>query len=336
MPNDRTSAEYQQWRQDVRQRDENACRRCGFDTNLQIHHIKSLVKYPGFATELDNGLTLCGNCHSLLKGKEETIDLLKFIEEPLYSRDEQIVEELRAMMTEQLKALNDKFTDSKRNKVAGLTEDDEFTELKHIQAEMLRLEAEEKLREAKRFRREADGAVKKRQWEAEQKCRREAEKQRNAEEKLRATKQQTSIRDFQGGKGEHLSDNCASVQVKKKKNSGKPKNSHRKHLKQTNRAGTMQRSSGRGMREYRREGGRNQSKVKAARPRRTDATVPKQDAAALEQLKLRAEKGSARAQLSLGIKYRRSKNNGEAVKWYRRAARQGNTAARDALLLLSR
>ena len=310
MLDDRTSAEYQQWRQDVRNRDGNSCRRCGFDTNLEVHHIKPLVKYPEFVTELDNGLTLCGNCHSLLKGREETTDLLKFIEESPYSRDEQIIERLMAMMSQQLKVLNDKFTDSKRSEAEILTGSDGFIEPKHIQAEMLRLEAEEKLKEAERLAQEADETVKKRQREAEEKRQREAEEQqrRKAEEKLRATKQQTSIRDFQEGESGHLSDNRASIQVKKRKNLGKPKSSHTKHLTQVNKAGTKQRSNARG-----------RWKVKAAQQRRTGATAPK-------ELVL-AEKGDATAQLSLGIKYKHSGNNREAVKWFRKAAKQGNAAA---------
>ena len=344
---DRTSAEYQQWRQNIRQRDGNTCRRCGFDTNLEVHHIKPLVKYPDFATELDNGLTLCGNCHSLLRGREETTDLLKFIEESPYSRDEQIVERLIAMMAEQLKALNDTSAELIRRKAEVPIGNDNFTEPGHIQAEMLRLEAEEKLREAERLRREADRTVKKRQREAEQKHRRETEKKRRREEeqkrqreaeaqqrrdaegKLSATKQQTSIRDFQESNSENLSDNRANTQVKKKKNSGKPKNSHRKHLRQTNNAGTMQRSNAKGRWQYRRKVGRTKSKV--AQRRRTDATVPKQDVAALERLKLRAEKGDAKAQLSLGIEYKNRRNDGEAVKWYRRAAQQGNAEAQSNL-----
>lgn len=75
----RKSPGYRQWRNVVKRRDGNACRRCGFENNLQVHHIKPLDKYPPFALELDNGLTLCGNCHSLLKGKEETTDLRAFL-----------------------------------------------------------------------------------------------------------------------------------------------------------------------------------------------------------------------------------------------------------------
>ncbi len=150
--------------------------------------VQPFEKYPEFATELDNGLTLCGNCHSLLRGREETTDLLKFIEESPYSRDEQIVERLIAMMAEQLKVLNDTFAELTRRKAEVPIGNDNFTEPGHIQAEMLRLEAEEKLREAERLRRDADDAVKKRQREAEQKRLREAkaQQQRKAEEKRSA------------------------------------------------------------------------------------------------------------------------------------------------------
>ena len=79
MNNIRNSPGYRQWRNGVKRRDGNACRRCGFENNLQVHHIKPLDKYPPFALELDNGLTLCGNCHSLLKGKEETTNLRAFL-----------------------------------------------------------------------------------------------------------------------------------------------------------------------------------------------------------------------------------------------------------------
>ena len=323
MLDDRTSAEYQQWRQDVRKRDGNSCRRCGFDTNLEVHHIKPLVKYPEFKTELDNGLTLCGNCHSLLKDREEATDLLKFIEGSPYSRDEQIVECLMVMMAEQIKALNEKFAELTRRQAEVPQENAEFTELGHFQAEMLRLEAEEKLREAARLRRKADDAVKKRQSETEQKRRREteekrrreeeqkrqreAEKQqrRNTEEKLGTTKQQSSIRDFQEGNSEHFSDNRASIQVKKKKNLGKPENSHGKHLKQTNKASTRQKSNTDRRRMYRRKPDRNTLKVKAAQRRQSDASD----------------------QLALGLKHELSGNDREAVKCYRKAAKQRNAAA---------
>lgn len=109
----RKSTEYQQWKRQVKQRDENACRVCGVKLNLHIHHIRPLDTYPDFATEPDNGITLCGNHHTALRGKEESTNLTTILS------DEQTAE--------QLKRLNDKFcayllskldNPDKRNKVA--------------------------------------------------------------------------------------------------------------------------------------------------------------------------------------------------------------------------
>ena len=79
MNDKRKSLKYKEWRDRVKNRDENACRKCGFEKNLEVHHIKPLKKYPQFDLVLDNGLTVCGNCHSLLKGKEETENLRVFL-----------------------------------------------------------------------------------------------------------------------------------------------------------------------------------------------------------------------------------------------------------------
>ena len=101
MQDIRKSSKYKQWRQEVKQRDGDACRVCGVHLNLHIHHIKPLEKYPDFATEIDNGITLCGNCHALLRGKEESTNLQTIIEAVTKKPDIQTAD--------QLKQLNDKF-----------------------------------------------------------------------------------------------------------------------------------------------------------------------------------------------------------------------------------
>ena len=103
MQDIRKSSEYQTWRREVRQRDENTCRICGVQRNIHIHHVKPLEKYPEFAIELDNGITLCGNCHAFLSGKEENTNLQTVIEAITGQQDTRTVE--------QLKRLNDKFGD---------------------------------------------------------------------------------------------------------------------------------------------------------------------------------------------------------------------------------
>ena len=68
-----------QWKNSVKERDGYACRRCGFDKNLHVHHILPKRKHQILRYYTHNGLTLCGNCHSLLKDKEEKIDLRGFL-----------------------------------------------------------------------------------------------------------------------------------------------------------------------------------------------------------------------------------------------------------------
>ena len=105
----RNSPEYNQWKNEVKHRDGNACRRCGFENNLHVHHIKPFKKYPEFATELDNGLTLCGNCHSLLRGKEESTDLQAFLGDDVN-------------IGEQLKAIDGSFSNYLQRKLRSKTQ----------------------------------------------------------------------------------------------------------------------------------------------------------------------------------------------------------------------
>ena len=105
----RNSPEYNQWKNEVKHRDGNACRRCGFENNLHVHHIKPFKKYPEFAIELDNGLTLCGNCHSLLRGKEESTDLQTFLGDD-------------ANIGEQLKAIDGSFSNYLQRKLQSKTQ----------------------------------------------------------------------------------------------------------------------------------------------------------------------------------------------------------------------
>ena len=97
MQDIRKSPEYKRWRREVKQRDGDACRVCGVHLNLHIHHIKPLEKYPDFATELDNGITLCGNCHALLRGKEESTNLQTIIEAATKKPDMRTADQLNRL-----------------------------------------------------------------------------------------------------------------------------------------------------------------------------------------------------------------------------------------------
>lgn len=68
-----------EWKNSIKKRDGKVCRRCGFDKNIEAHHILRQGKYPALADLLPNGITLCGNCHALLKGKELRTNIIGFL-----------------------------------------------------------------------------------------------------------------------------------------------------------------------------------------------------------------------------------------------------------------
>jgi hypothetical protein len=61
----RTSEKYQQWRLDILNRDKWTCLKCnnGKGKNLNAHHIKSFKYFPDFRFDINNGITLCRECH---------------------------------------------------------------------------------------------------------------------------------------------------------------------------------------------------------------------------------------------------------------------------------
>lgn len=59
------SKEYKEWRMSVFLRDGFKCQCCEVvGVYLTAHHIKSFAHYPELRFEVDNGITLCEECHS--------------------------------------------------------------------------------------------------------------------------------------------------------------------------------------------------------------------------------------------------------------------------------
>lgn len=60
----RRTNEYKKWREDVYKRDNYTCQSCGIrGGKLAADHIKPFALYPELRTVLNNGRTLCINCH---------------------------------------------------------------------------------------------------------------------------------------------------------------------------------------------------------------------------------------------------------------------------------
>lgn len=65
----RTSPEYRRWRTAVFQRDEYTCVWCKQRGGiLNADHIKSFANYPELRLDIDNGRTLCIDCHKTTDG----------------------------------------------------------------------------------------------------------------------------------------------------------------------------------------------------------------------------------------------------------------------------
>lgn len=69
--NERVNPEYLQWRKLVLNRDKGYCRLCHGQDRLEAHHIKRFTLYPDLRWEVDNGVTLCRNCHVKFRHREE-------------------------------------------------------------------------------------------------------------------------------------------------------------------------------------------------------------------------------------------------------------------------
>jgi HNH endonuclease len=79
----RLGTECKDWRAKVFARDLYKCQKCNLTENLQAHHIKEWAKYPDLRFDINNGLTLCIDCHGLVHGKDFTKRVVKITTCPI-------------------------------------------------------------------------------------------------------------------------------------------------------------------------------------------------------------------------------------------------------------
>ena len=62
--------EYREWRLGVYRKDNYVCQICNeTGKKLHAHHIKSYAEYPNLRTDINNGMTLCAECHHNIHSK---------------------------------------------------------------------------------------------------------------------------------------------------------------------------------------------------------------------------------------------------------------------------
>lgn len=70
------TVKYKEWRKKVFVRDLFKCQLCGTRGLLQGHHIKMKSKFPQYMYNINNGITLCIDCHVIVTKKEVMFEQL--------------------------------------------------------------------------------------------------------------------------------------------------------------------------------------------------------------------------------------------------------------------
>lgn len=73
----RLGKEVRAWRIAVFVRDNHTCQQCGTAKDLHAHHVKHWATTPELRFDLDNGLTLCIDCHGIIHNKDFRKRLVK-------------------------------------------------------------------------------------------------------------------------------------------------------------------------------------------------------------------------------------------------------------------
>lgn len=74
--NDREDPLVRRWRNKVLNRDNYTCQHCGSTEKLAVHHISYWSNDPVNRINIDNGITLCQNCHAKEHWGEKVYSLI--------------------------------------------------------------------------------------------------------------------------------------------------------------------------------------------------------------------------------------------------------------------
>ena len=79
------SREYVQWRKAIFERDNYICQGCGYDKGniIQAHHILPRSKFPHLTFSINNGITLCKDCHKKIHSKRSNLQSGELLESPM-------------------------------------------------------------------------------------------------------------------------------------------------------------------------------------------------------------------------------------------------------------
>lgn len=80
----KNSKEYKIWRKSVFKKDSYICQGCGYAKGniIEAHHILRRVDFPHLTLAINNGITLCENCHRRVHSKGANLQLGELLENP--------------------------------------------------------------------------------------------------------------------------------------------------------------------------------------------------------------------------------------------------------------
>ena len=76
------------WKRLCLERDNEECQVCSSDIDLRIHHLNSFTRFPKLQFNLDNGVTMCEDCH---REFHSIYGIRKFTEEDYYKFMEELI-----------------------------------------------------------------------------------------------------------------------------------------------------------------------------------------------------------------------------------------------------